>query len=201
MRGVKISYEKVRSIKIDEKENKVYVTSACNNVRPLSYEKWWCNSLSRILEEKGKRAVETEILKEYDSGNFQSSNQNKYEKAKRIMMIVFKEEYNKFDWRVWGETEEQRKIKDSLRNGESFKVLLRKSLDYKSNGEKWIITKEISGSYGNNYEKIKVYAKMCSTCCKWKYTKGEGTKYDFKVLAEDSIYLKYKDIWRVEKYE
>ena len=113
-------------------------------------------------------------------------------------MIVFKEEYVKFDWRVWGESEEKRKIRNDLRNGESFKILLRKALDYKSNGDKWIITKEVYWGYD---ETKKVYAKMCPTRCKWEHTKEKATKYDFKILAEDSIYSKYKDVWKVEKYE
>ena len=59
-----MSYEKVRSIKIDEVAGEVFVTGASNNVRPLTYEKWECPSLSKILKEQGRKAVEVEISRD-----------------------------------------------------------------------------------------------------------------------------------------
>lgn len=35
-----MSYEIVKTIKLKEKENKILITSACNNVRPLYFEEW-----------------------------------------------------------------------------------------------------------------------------------------------------------------
>jgi hypothetical protein len=75
-----MSYEIVKGIKIDTQKNEVHLKSDSNNVYPREYTWWHCESLSKILEEQGKDAVEKEILEAYWSGNFQNSN-NLYDKA------------------------------------------------------------------------------------------------------------------------
>jgi len=188
-----MSYEKVRSIKIDEKNSNVFITSACNNVRPLSYSKWECESLSDILKGKGKRAVEIEILKEFEEGNFQGGG-SKWENALDVLYYLLGDEYQKFKWNF--ETDEkQRKIRDELRKSEEFKELLGKCLDVKPNKEKWVITKEIHSYNGNE----KVFGKRCPTCMKWVRDKNKATKYNFKKQAIGNIFLKYKDEWKVEE--
>ena len=63
-----MSYEKVKSISVKEKENKIYITSACNNVRPLTYDKWeYCKDMS--FEEKMFN-----LLRDISGGNLQLNN-------------------------------------------------------------------------------------------------------------------------------
>lgn len=64
-----MSHEIVKSISI--KDHKVYLTSAANNLRPLTFERWECTSLSQILEEQGREALYAKIGQEVWDGNFE----------------------------------------------------------------------------------------------------------------------------------
>jgi hypothetical protein len=66
-----MSYEKVKAISIDKKNNQVFITSACNNIIPLNYSKWGCKPYSDILKKRGLIAVQKEILYQFAIGNFQ----------------------------------------------------------------------------------------------------------------------------------
>lgn len=100
-----MSYEIVKNIKIDLKNQKIFITSASNNVYPHTYSEWECKSLEKILQEKGLVEVEKEILLQYENGNFQKSN-NKYQLAVDYARIL--EEYNKkYNWRLLDERNEQ----------------------------------------------------------------------------------------------
>ena len=57
-----MSYELVKSIKIDKQNKKVYITSACNNVTPHHYRTSECSYFSNILEKDGLEEMEKEIL-------------------------------------------------------------------------------------------------------------------------------------------
>ena len=110
-----MSYEKVRSIKITE--DKVFVNCACNNVRPLTYSTEEYPYFSKILQEKGREAVEIALLKTYEGGSFQQGT-NKFSKALKVLRYVFGEEYKKFNWRnhnaKWGTPEREEEEKASL---------------------------------------------------------------------------------------
>ena len=93
-----MSYEKIKSIKIDEKENKVFITCASSNVFPLYYKKHEFKTLSKLLEEKGKQEVEIRILKLYEEGSFQQG-KNKYSNALKVLYYIYAEDYLKFDWK------------------------------------------------------------------------------------------------------
>ena len=179
-----MSYEKVKSIKIDEKQGKVFFNTASNNVRPLTYSVFSESKIyNDLLKERGKEAVEIEILKEYDSGNLQEG-KNKYSKALKVLFYVFGEEYKKFNWRTnWKNKEEG--------NTEEYDNLLKRALNYKFPKKKYIITKNHSGEV--------VYAKVCPTCIKWSRLKEKATKFDFEEEAKDHIYNDYKGIWKVEE--
>jgi len=186
-----MSYEKVRSIKIDEKQGKVFFNTASNNVRPLTYSIWGESKIyNDLLKNQGKEAVEIEILKEYESGNLQGGS-NKYTKALKVLRYVFGEEYKKFNWRnkPWGNEKKSKEIEDS-RKSKEWNNLLKKALDYKFSKEKYIIFKDHHGE--------KIFGKSCLSCMKWKYNKKDSTKFDFKEEAEDYIFEKYKDVWGVE---
>jgi len=186
-----MSYEIVKGVKIDELSKKVWIKGSSNNVYPKTYEYWECSPLSKMLKEKGKQQVEITILEDYETGNFQAGVKNKYWKALQVLHYVFKEEYKKFSWNVWGLSEEKQKELDDLRKSEEFKDLLLKCLNYKYPKTKFVI-------YKMNWND-KVYAKVNKTCIKWKYTKEEATKYNFEEEAEDHIYNSIKDVCSIEE--
>lgn len=166
-----MSYEKVKRIWIED--NKVMVNSACNNLIPLSYSVWVCDSLTLVLREKGKEEAEIEILKAYCSGSFQAGSQNKYTKALKVLFYELREEYNKFDWRVCelGEMDKYNELKDS----EEFKQLLRKALNYKSSGNKFVIV--------DNNERYLL--KVTSRRGFFTDNKDEAKTFQFKQEAEE----------------
>jgi hypothetical protein len=186
-----MSYEKVKSIKIDEKNKKVFLNGASNNVRPLNYTREEYPYFSKILKEEGKGAVEIALLQGYESGNLQGGS-NKYTKALKVLFYVLKNEYHKFNWRTnW---DEYRKLRETEEGKKEFEELLKKALNYKFPKEKYIISK--------NYMGCPVYMKKCLTCAKWNYNKKDATKFDFKEEAEDSKkYFKESKEWEVLKYE
>jgi len=175
-----MSYEKVKSIKIDETENKVFITCASNNVRPLFYDRAEFNSLSELLKTEGKEAVELRILKLYEEGSLQQGT-NKFTKALKVLRYVYGKEYNNFDWRAddsrYGTPEY--KAHRELRESEAFKELLRKTLNYKFPKGKFIITKE--GYSGLSY------GKAGSRALRWLWDKSRSSKFDFKEEAENYL--------------
>ena len=58
-----MSYEIIKHIKIDEKENKVMINCASNNVYPRDYHYFECKSLGKILKDQDRIALDIEILK------------------------------------------------------------------------------------------------------------------------------------------
>jgi len=189
-----MSYEKVRSIRIDEKQGKVFLNTASNNVRPLTYSVFSGSKIyNDLLKEKGKGAVEIEILREYESGNLQEGT-NKYTRALKVLRYVLLEEYKRFNWRnkPWGDEKKSKEI-ENLRKSEEWKNLLKKALDYKLPKKRFIITK-------NHFGEV-IYAKVCPTCIKWSRLKEKSTKFYFEEEAKDHIYNEFKDVWKVEDLE
>ena len=84
-----MSYEIVRSIKIN-KDLEVMITSASSNVTPKVFEKWHCESLSKIAKERGKAECISEILYQYWSGEFQNSN-NLFDKSVQYFELIHPE--------------------------------------------------------------------------------------------------------------
>jgi len=186
-----MSYEKVKSIKIDEKQGKVFINCACNNCRPLSYSREDFPYYNKILNEEGKEAVEIDLLKNYESGNLQEGT-NKYTNALKVLRYVFGEEYKRFNWRnkPWGDEKKSNEIED-LRKSEEWDNLLKRALDYKFDKKNFIITK-------THHEEV-IYAKVCPTFIKWKWKKEEATKFNFEDEAKDHIYKDFKEVWKVEE--
>ncbi len=186
-----MSYEKVKSIKIDEANGKVFITCASNNCRPLYYSKEEYPAFSNVLKEKGRDAVELMLFKNYEEGNLQDGN-NKYTKALKVLSFVFGEEYAKFHWRnnnaKYG-SEEYREFHER-RESKEFDELLRKALNYKLPKKRFVITKYYDGE--------KIYAKVCPSCIKWSRFNDKATKFEFEENAKNSIYNAYKDKWAVE---
>jgi hypothetical protein len=89
-----MSYEKVKKIKIEN--DKVYVTSKCNNdTAPV--KTWHCTYLDQFFPDI--ELVEINILKAFEEGNFQCTNSinNKYTKALKSLHNM--PEYTQFNWR------------------------------------------------------------------------------------------------------
>jgi len=64
-----MSHEIVKGIAI--KDDKVYLTSADSNVRPLYFSRWECKSLSEILAKQGRDALYAKIGQEMWNGNLE----------------------------------------------------------------------------------------------------------------------------------
>ena len=161
-----MSYEIVKSITINEQEGKVFIKYASNNCFPHTYTKEEYPYFSKILQEKGLQETEIAILKEFESGNLQSSLNLKYTRALKVLNYLFSEEYK----RVL-ECEDRRK-------GEEFKELLLKALNTPLPKEKFIIKK----LYG--IEKREVYVKKETSRHIFYGELSQAKTYDFKQQAE-----------------
>ena len=75
-----MSYDIIRGIKVDEKAGTVTVKSACNNVFPKDFTWFTSPSLSRILKDEGREALDKVMLEEFWNGNFQGGG-SLYEKS------------------------------------------------------------------------------------------------------------------------
>ena len=188
-----MSYDKIKSIRIDEKEGKVFLNVASSNVFPITFYKEEAPGFSRILKEEGREAVEIKILENYESGNFQQGS-NKYTKALKVLSYVFGEEYKKFNWRTenFPYDSPERAEYDEGRKSQEFKDLLAKCLKYKLSKTKFVIIQN------DCYHKY--YAKVCLTCVKWNTNKRKATKFDFREEAKLNIFEKFKDKWEVEEF-
>ena len=91
-----MSYEIVKSIKIDKVNKKVFIRSAANNVHPLNFRLWEATLLSKLFEEKGLAELEKAILLEYYKSNLQKSNNN-YEKSLILL------DYQIYNWDTVGD--------------------------------------------------------------------------------------------------
>lgn len=85
-----MSYEIVKSIKIDKVKKEVWIRSSSNNVSPKTFNLWHCKSLSEIFRAKGIEALEKEILFQYFQGTFQKTN-NSFEKS---LILLDRKEFN-----------------------------------------------------------------------------------------------------------
>ena len=92
-----MSYEKVKCITRKPKENKIIITSACNNVRPLTFSKWEYGKADMSYKEKMFY-----LLKDINGGNLQLNN-SCYEwnyailKTRDYMQEKYGKEYHLYD--------------------------------------------------------------------------------------------------------
>jgi hypothetical protein len=169
-----MSYEIVKSIKIDEKQQKVFINCASNNVRPLYYSNEEYPYFSKILQTKGKEECEIEILKSFESGNLQTSLNLKYARALKVLYYLYGEEYKKFSWRL-NSSEQRKAVEDS----QDFKDLLFKALNTPLPREKFIIKKM---SYNDEVFAHKETSRHLFYTC----DKTNAKRYDFKAEAENT---------------
>ena len=92
-----MSYEKVKCITRKPKENKIIITSACNNVRPLTFGKWEYGKADMGYKEKMFY-----LLRDISGGNLQLNN-SCYEwnyavlKTRDYMQEKYGKEYHLYD--------------------------------------------------------------------------------------------------------
>ena len=142
-----MSYSIIKKIEITD--NKIYLTTASNNVRPLCFIKWECKLFTKILQEKGLEEVELEIFKQYENGNFQRGN-NKYTRSLAILFNM--PEYTTFNWRL-NDTK-------NARETEAFNILLRQALNSNLPKNKYII-RNTTLSYDNKtYYLWRIYKRI-----------------------------------------
>lgn len=111
-----MSYEIVKRITF--KKDGVYLAAESNNVFPKYFHSRKSPSLTEIFENEGKRAVDLVILKEYESGMFQSTQENRYTKALKCLRAM--PEYSNYDWRTANYV---------IRKSEEFHAMFEKALD------------------------------------------------------------------------
>ena len=173
-----MSYEKVKSIKIDKKEGKVFINCASNNVRPLHYVREEYPYFSKILKEEGLKACETALFMSYESGSLQEGN-NKYNKSLNKLRYIFGEEYKPYDWRMDNSSygSEEYKAHHKRRESQEFKDFMYKVLSTPMPKQEFIITQD---SNGKTY-----FGKRCRHTIRWKHNEREATRFNFEQEAQD----------------
>lgn len=161
-----MSYEKISSISI--KDGKVFLKSKANNdSEPVRL--WECTSLTKLLQEQGETALHIEILKEYEGGMFQSTGDNKYTRALRVLRSI--PEYQNFNWR--NSTFDDNDPINANRKKEDYKILLGKALATKLEKSKIIVTKKY-------FDGAIVYlAKVTRTGARWARDKAEAKVFSY----------------------
>jgi len=188
-----MSYEIIKSIKI--KDDKVYLNSTCSNtfsINPYTgreyreFREIECSTLTDILKNKGREALDLEILKEYENGNMQRGT-NKYTRALKVLHNM--PEYADFSWRNRGEAYEKA---NELRKTTAFDELLSKALNKRLPKDKYIIKKDYFGK--------EIYGKKRRNSIHWDREKTKATV--FRYLNEAERYIKRfegSNTWQIEK--
>jgi hypothetical protein len=163
-----VSYEIIRKIRVYN--NEVFLRSSANNVSPKSYNEWKCESLTRLLQEEGRDAMDLETFKEYENGNFQGG-KNRYTRALKVLNRM--PEYDKFDWREIPYDDNY----SNARHSEEFNSLLRLALKTQLPKEKYIIMKQ----HGSGYVYLR---KKGSRTAEWRNDPLKATVFRYQEEAE-----------------
>ena len=86
-----MSYTKVKSIGVSQ--NKVWITAASSNVRPITYHREELPGLTHMLNNDGRGAVDKYILYAYWTGELQGGNNN-YQKSVSLHSSDIKIQYS-----------------------------------------------------------------------------------------------------------
>jgi hypothetical protein len=180
-----MSYDIIKRIKVTD--GKVIVASAANNVRPHYYTEYKCDSLTKILSEQGKDALELEIFRHFENGTFQGRIQ-KYQRALQVLRNDPK--YPSFNWRVGGKAYAQvSKNRDTV----AFDELLKKALKTQLPKDKFIITKGYCGD-------CVFLLKLTKRGCKWTKEKIKAKIFVYEAEASrvKGLFIG-SDRWAVER--
>lgn len=184
-----MSYDIIKNIKI--RDNKVFITSASNNVYPRTPHEHESSYCTKILQEQGEEAFDIDILKAYQSGNFQGGS-NKYTRALKVLRHM--PEYKAFDWRQddWDTYK-----KNMAEREPEFNALLLKALKTRLPKDKFVIVKP-------KYEGDLVYYKSRkgASFCRWYDDKAKATLFSFMEDALSTIKnYTNNDNWYVMKLQ
>jgi len=168
-----MSYEIVKNIKIED--DKVLIKGAANNAIPRDYVYWECHPLTKTLKEKGQKALEIEILRAYEEGNFQSGTQNKYTRALKILRHM--PEYEKFNWHTAQNLDNYTKYKAT--HEQEFSDLLKRALNSKLPEQSYVITKKV------NEQDVYFHYRKGASFAKWYSTIDKATKFNFEEDAKN----------------
>lgn len=89
-----MSYEKVKSLSINDKTGEVFITSTSNNVFPQIYRRSRNQWLEDLLKEQGREAVDLYILDAYAGSMMQGGN-NEYNQTLQFYGSATLENLNK----------------------------------------------------------------------------------------------------------
>jgi hypothetical protein len=128
-----MSHDIIKRIRISDK--KVFITCAANNVYPRYFEEWESESLSKILQLQGQEALDIEIFKQYENGNFQRG-RNKYTRALHILLNM--PDYAQYNWR---RSDIDYNLFYANREQPGYQRILIKALQSKLPKDKFIISK------------------------------------------------------------
>ena len=165
-----MSYEIVKGIKIED--NKVFVKADSNNVYPKHFDWWDSISLTKTYQEQGQVGLDIELLKAYESGNFQAGSKNKYTRALEVLRHF--EEYKRFSWRTDIDN-------NDLRESKEFDNLLMKALSTKLPKQKYLIIKDYFG------KRVYFYHRKNSGCCSWYSDKEKAKRFNYEEDAKNTI--------------
>jgi len=182
-----MSYEIIKHIKVDEKENTVFIQGDSNNVFPKDFKTYWkCESLEKILKKHGRMAMDIEILKTYESGSFQGGNSRYTSALKRLRNMP---EYEKFNWR---NSTYDYQTKKQFKIDNDYDGLLRKALTEKNPTDRYVISKK----YGNEI----VYAEKKTKCrLFWTHNKSKAKKFHYIKEAEQlKMGFEGSKYWEIE---
>lgn len=173
-----MSYDIVRSIKVDDEKQRVIITAAANNVTPRTYHPHDSQHFANLWAEKGKEAVEIELVKAFESGNFQGGSSKYKEAAERLRKMP---EYQNFDWRRGGLGDEFVKISDHRREAVAeFDALVLRALKAKKPKTKFVLRKEVP-FYGLMYFNARSNARRS----KWFKDQERAKVYAYREDAEN----------------
>lgn len=148
------------------------IGSASNNVTPRYYTTEEAPYFSRLWAEKGREAVEIELVKAFESGNFQGGSSKWKLAADRLRRM---KEYHAFNWRRGGLDDEYTKVSEHRREAVAeFDALVLKSLQVKEPKEQFVITKKAGGD-----QIVYFYHRANAGFCRWftNVTKAKVFKY------------------------
>jgi hypothetical protein len=104
-----MSHEIIKSIKIDSKNKKVFITSYSNNITPKIFKKWHCSYYDDFFDKGGVEAIQKHILFSFFSGVNQGLSTN-YGKA----MQLFKYEGDSYE--IYKKCDDDEDFKSSFYN-------------------------------------------------------------------------------------
>ena len=184
-----MSYDIIRGIKLDEENKRVTITCASNNVTPRTFYPHDSQMLGNIWKEKGKQAVEIELVKAFESGNFQGGSSKYKLAAERLRKMA---DYRAFNWRLDGAeytvASENRREKVA-----EFDALVLRALSVKEPKEQYVITKK---SYGDQV--VYFYHRANAGFCRWYNSVTKAKVFKYREDAENMKKIfNNSDDWQV----